>query len=156
MNYSRRDVLIGFAVIALIVIGVIVYRQNKANKAIQSPTPVPINFENELEDSFKYDIPDNVNSIELKDVSGGNGRGIATEKEILADIEDPALGYYYEAWLQNSNGNLVSIGRLQVGKGGWLLMYDKSKYSDHNNIIVSLEKLNDSSIEKRVLEGTFN
>lgn len=157
MNYSRRDILIGFAVIALIIIGVIAYRQNKAKNANPSPTPAPITFENELEDSFKYDIPDDANSIELKDVSGGNGRGIATEREILADIEDPAPGYYYEAWLQDSNnGNLVSLGRLRVAKGGWLLEYDKSQYGDRNNIVISLERTNDSSIEKRVLEGTFN
>ena len=156
MNYSRRDVLIGFVVVVLIIIGIIAYRQNKAKKVSVTPTPTSITFENELEDSFKYDIPDNANSIELKDVSGGNGRGIATEKEVLADIEDPAIGYYYEAWLENSSNERVSLGRLRMAKGGWLLEYDKSQRGDYNKLIISLERANDFTIEKRILEGTFN
>jgi hypothetical protein len=155
MNYSRRDILIGFVIIALIIIGVVFYKRNKVAKTNLTPTPAQITFEKELEDSFKYDIPDNASSIELKDISGGNGRGIATEKEILADIEDPASGYFYQGWLEN-NGVFISLGRLQMAKGGWLLEYDKSKYEEYKKLIISLEKINNSTIEKRILEGTFN
>lgn len=157
MKYSRRDTLIGLAVIILIIVGIILYRQNKAKNVVLAPTPGPITFESELEESFKYDIPDDANSIELRDVTGGNARGIATEKEILVDVEDPAPGSYYEAWLENpDDGTVVSIGRLRVAKGGWLLEYDKSKHGNSNDVIISLESVSDSTIEKRVLEGTFN
>ena len=88
-------------------------------------------------------------------MSSGNGRGIATNKEILVDIEDPATGYFYEGWLEKS-GNLISLGKLQIAKGGWLLEYDGSKYPEYKKIIISLERVLDNKIEKRILEGSFN
>lgn len=155
MNYSRKDIAIGFVIIFIIILGALYYKKVKTTKVSVSPTPVSIIFQEDIENSFKFDIPDDVNTIELKDVSGGDGRGIATEKEILVDIENPQSGYFYEGWLEK-DGNLISIGKLQMAKGGWLLEYDKSKYEEYKKIIVSLEKINNSTIEKRILEGTFN
>lgn len=157
MNYSKRDIVIGFVIIALVIIGALVYKKSRSPKINSISTPTPIIFQNDIEESFKYDIPDNVNTIELKDVSGGDGRGIATEKELLVDVENPNSNYFYEAWLQDSNTQaIVSLGKLQVAKGGWLLQYDKSKLQDADKIIISLEKKFDDKIEKRILEGTFN
>ena len=164
MNYSKRDVAIGFIIIILVVVGAFYYKKVKTNKLnlIQTPAPVSIVFQEDIENSFKFDIPDDTNTFELKDVSGGlpageagNGRGIATDKEILADIEDPSDNYFYQGWLQK-NDELISLGKLQIAKGGWLLEYDKSKLSDAEKIIISLERVFDNKIEKKILEGSFN
>lgn len=155
MNYSKKDVIIGFVIIILIVAGVFYYKKIKTSKISVSPTPVSIGFQKDLEDSFKYNIPDDVNSIELKDVAGGNARGIATIKEILVDANDPESGFFYSAWLEKDN-NFILLGKLKVAKGGWLLEYDKSKFQDFKKIIISLESKFDNKIEKRILEGSFN
>lgn len=156
MNYSKRDVVIGFIIIILIVVGAFYYRKTLRDKKISNtlPTPISISFKKELENKFKFDIPDNTNSIELKDVSDGNGRGIATDTEVLADIEDPATNYFYQAWLQKGD-SIVSLGKLEIAKGGWLLEYNRSKLNDAEKIVISLEKIFDNKLEKRVLEGSF-
>ncbi len=154
MDFNKKDVAIGFMIIVVVVSGAYLYKKLKTPQISLAPTPAPIDYQKDLEDSFKYDIPDGVNSIELKDVSGGSGRGIATQKEILADIEDPVIGYFYQGWLQKGD-NYVSLGKLQVAKGGWLLEYNSAKLVDAEKIIVSLEKNFDTKIEKKVLEGSF-
>lgn len=155
MNYSKKDIITGFVIIFLIIVGVYLYQKNK-NKVVPESitTPVSLEFKKDFADSFKIDIPEDVNSIELKDISGGDSRGIATETEILIDADEPATNEHYEAWLEK-DGKLVSLGKLQIAKGGWLLNYDKSKYGDYRKIIISLEKINDNKIETRILEGSF-
>lgn len=154
MNYSKRDILTGLIIILLIVGGVLFYKKIKTPKPLSSPTPQTVNYKDELESIFNLNIPEDTNTINLKDVSGGNGRGIATSTEILADIEDPASGYFYQGWLENSGG-LISLGKLRIAKGGWLIEYDGSKYPEYKKIIISLEKSFDSNLEKRILEGSF-
>lgn len=155
MNFNRKDVVTGLIVILLIIGGAYLYRYLKKPRT-QTPTPSPASFEfrKDLEDSFKLDIPDNVNSIELKDISGGDGRGIATDKEILVDANDPEAGYFYQAWLENS-GKLIPLTKLQIAKGGWIANYDRTKYPEYKKLIISLEKVNDNKIEKILLEGSF-
>ena len=154
MNYNRKDVVTGFIIVVVIVLGVLIFKKLKTPKVLPSPTPQSISFREDLEDTFKFDIPENVNTIELKDISGGNGRGIATPSEVLVDIEDPATGYFYQGWLENG-GNFISLGKLRVAKGGWLLEYDGSKYPEYKKIIISLEKSFDKNLEKPILEGSF-
>lgn len=150
MNFSKKDIVIGFIIIAVAVSGAYFYRKLKSPKTTIVSNPTPISFQKDLEDSFKYDIPDNINSIELK----GDGRGIATKNEVLVDIEDPSFGYFYQAWIEN-NGNLVSLGKLQMAKGGWLLDYSNLKLDEVQKIIISLEKNYDGKMEKKILEGSF-
>lgn len=153
MNYSKRDVVIGFIIILIIIGGAYLYKRSKIPKVLPVPTP-RIEFQKTLEDDFKYDIPDDVNTYELKDTSGGGGRGIATDKEVLVDIDDPSRGYFYQGWLEKS-GSLVSLGKLQFSKGGWILEFDKTKLPDADKIIISLEKYFDNKIETKVFEGSF-
>lgn len=154
MKYTKKDVVTGFVIILLIIAGAYYYKKIRTPKSPVTPTPVSIEFKKDFEDNFKYDIPDNVNSIELKDVTGGDSRGIATDKEILVDANNPDENKYYEAWLEKDD-KLVSLGKLQMAKGGWLLNYDKSKYEGYNKIIISLEKIDDNKIEEKILEGSF-
>ncbi len=161
MNYSKRDVITGFIIIVLIILGIFYFTKikdkkitNPFAKATPTSSPVQISFKKELENNFKYTIPEDRNSIELKDVNGGNSRGIATEKEILIDVDDPQTGYFYQGWLVKDD-KVVSLGKLQTAKGGWLLEYDKSKNADYPKIVISLEKTLDSKIETKILEGSF-
>lgn len=156
MSSNRKDIITGFIIIVLIIAGVYLFKYLKKEKTIQvTPSPASYEFKKDFSDSFKINIPDNVNAIELNDISGGDTRGIATENEVLVDANDPENSYFYEAWLEK-DGKQVSLGKLQMAKGGWLLSYDKSKYVGYKKIIISLEKTNDNKIEKRILEGSFN
>ncbi len=161
---GKKDILIGFVIIAVIITSILLfkkYRPNQNNKPSPTTPSQTIEFKKEFENNFRYSIPENVNAIELQDVSGGDARGIATENEILVDAKDPEQNYFYEAWLEK-DGNLVTLGKLNIAKGGWLLEYDKSKYDDkilpdsYKKIIISLETKLDNKIEKRILEGSFN
>lgn len=155
MNYSKRDVIIGFIIIILIIAGAFYYKNLKTPKTLVTSKPASVEFQKDFEDKFNFDIPDNADSIEVKDVSGGNGRGIATENEVLIDIDNPQVGYFYEGWLEKSDGSMISIGKLKMAKGGWLLEYDKNIQPEASKIVISLEKVNDKIIEKRILEGSF-
>lgn len=155
MNYSKKDIIIGFVIIGLIILGAFYYKKIRTPKLTSTPTPLSISFQDELEDSFKYNIPDDVSSIELIDISGGDGRGVATDKEVLIDIKDPASNSFYQAWLVNGD-EAVSLGKLQMAKGGWLLTYDRSKYPEYKKLIISLESIFDNKIETKILEGSFN
>lgn len=161
MNYNKKDIITGLVVILLIIGGVYLFKYLKKDKAVL-PTSSPVSYEFKKDfdtesgylDSFLKNIPDNVNTIELKDITDGDSRGIATDSEILVDAADPDSGYYYEAWLESSD-KLVSLGKLKVAKGGWLIEYDKSKNAGSTKVVISLEKVNDNKIEKRILEGSF-
>lgn len=155
MNFNRKDVIIGFVIILVVLLGSYFYRKTRLPKNIPTPMPVSVSFQKDFEEDFKLDIPDDANTVELKDVSGGSSRGIATENEILVDADSPKEGYFYEAWLVK-DGTTVSIGKLFEAKGGWILEYDKSMSLDVDKVIVSEEKYQDSTLEKKILEGSFN
>lgn len=150
MNFSKKDIIIGFAIILIVVFGAYFYKRSKSPKIYTLSTPVPIIFQEDIENDFKYNIPDNITAIELK----GEGRGLATNKEILADIENPIAGYFYQGWVED-NDKLTSLGRLVEGKGGWMLEFPEVSDVENKKIIVSLEKVFDNKIEKRILEGSF-
>lgn len=154
MRFNRRDVILGLVIVVIVIFGTLLVRRYRTSRLAQTtPTPTP-SIRKDIQDQFKYQIPENTATTELKDVSGGDGRALATDKEILADIADPKPGYFYQAWLEN-NGKLVSLGRLVSAKGGWMVSYDASKNPDYKKIIVSEEKVFDNTIETRVLEGSF-
>lgn len=155
MNFNKKDVVLGFVIIAVLIASFFIYKKFKNNpSSSETPIPVSVEYKKSFEDTFKIDIPDNENAIELKDVNGGDSRGIATEKEILIDADDPEAGYFYQAWLE-SEGNLKSLGKLIMAKGGWLIEHNESIVKGGTNIIVSLEKTFDNTIEKKVLVGSF-
>ena len=154
MNFNRKDVLVGLVIVVVVILGASLFKKLKTPKVFPSPAPQTVSYKDELENIFNLNIPKDTNTIDLKDVSGGNARGIATSTEVLVDIEDPEVGYFYQGWLEN-DGNFVSLGKLRIAKGGWLLEYDGSKYPNYKKIIISLEKRFDSTIETKILEGSF-
>ncbi len=155
LSSRKRDILIGLVVLVLIAGIFYLYKLQKPKlKVPENSAPTFQQVEQNLEGKFKFNVPDDVEKAQLTDVSGGDGSGIATRTEILADIADPAVGYFYQAWLEK-NGTLVSLGKMLMEKGGWLITYNGSKYIGYNKVIISLEKTFDSKIEKRILEGSF-
>ncbi|SRR5258708_7551801 len=165
---KRRDTLIGLAV-AIVIILVVIFLVRRHQEAINSvvvsspiPTPVSV-YQQQLKDNFGIVVPDTAVKADLKDVSGGSQMGLATlDKQngqnvytILANLDDPATGYFYQAWLVNGN-NVISLGQLNIEKGGWLVNYSTLKdLSDHKNVWVTLERVNDNTPEKHILEGSF-
>jgi hypothetical protein len=155
MRFNRRDAILGLIVIVLVIGGALLLRRYRANRVSAVATPTPMSIRKAIQEQFKFEVPANTNSTELNDVSGGDGRGLATEKEILVDLPDPDSKTFYQAWLENSSGQLVSLGKLTAAKGGWLINYDAARYPEHKKIVVSSESILDSTLEKRVLEGSF-
>jgi len=150
---NKKDILIGLVILVVLAVGVYLWKFNKPQLKVPEEKTVQV-VEQDLENKFKFMIPDDVEKAQLKDVSGGDASGIATRNEILVDILDPEPGTFYQAWLEK-DGKLISLGKLRIAKGGWLLEYSSAKYPGYNKIVVSQEKVFDLKIEERVLEGSF-
>ena len=142
-----RSVFIAFIVIVAIIVGVLIINKKlKVNKLL-APSVTP-NIQQQIENKFKgLIIPSDAEKIELKDVSGGVGMGLATRTEILADLPELPSGQFYQGWLEK-DGKTVPLGNLKLAKGGWMLNYNSSIYPGYNKVIVTVG-------EKHILEGSF-
>ncbi|KKQ24958.1 MAG: hypothetical protein US62_C0036G0019 [Candidatus Woesebacteria bacterium GW2011_GWA1_37_8] len=164
---NRRDIVIG-AVVLLAIAGLIYWRQ--VSKKVSTQTvPETLSVEDKIEDKFKYQIPDDVEKAELKDITGGDASAISTRKfennkftsTILADLPDPVPGSFYQGWLvKGEEGKddyaILSLGKLTVAKGGWMLDYSStSNKTDYSKVLITLEKKFDTTPETKVLEGSF-
>lgn len=145
--------MVAFIVVVAVVAGVI-YIKNRAKIAQKvNPTASP-SIQQQIENKFKgLVIPTDAEKIELKDVSGGVGMGIATRNEILADLPTLPNGQFYQGWLEKdlpeqTGGKIILLGNLIMAKGGWILNYDSSKYLGYNKVIVTQGA-------KHILEGSF-
>ncbi len=161
---NKRDIVIGF-VIFVIVAGIIFWTKKPRVTPVEVSTPTPTP---KIEEVFNYEIPEDVEKIDLKDATDSGFAGIATRKYengkfelvILADVQDPSEGSY-QAWLtKGKEGEVgfsyVKLGNLRMAKGGYLLEFESSvDYTSYNHVLVTLEKNDDTKIEKRVLEGSF-
>lgn len=158
MRFNRRDVITGLVIVVVVIAGALLYRNLRNRRNLQStPAPIPTSNEvkNEIQEMFKYEISDDVDYTDLRDVSGGDGKGIATSNEILADLGEPESRYFYQGWLEDNTGRVVSLGKLTSAKGGWLISYNGAQYPEYKKIVVSLEQKLDNTMEKRILEGSF-
>jgi hypothetical protein len=159
---NRRDILIGIVVLAVLG-GFLYYYQNRPAEETDMVVPETLSVQDELERKFGMDIPDDFERVELKDVSGGDSSGLATRKyedglfehAVLADLPEPETGTFYEGWLVVS-GDILSTGKFTEGKGGYMLEYtSNTDLIDHNQVVVTLEKVDDQLPEVHVLEGSF-
>lgn len=111
------------------------------------PSPSP-SVEQQLREKLNgLVIPDDKDKIELVNVSDGEGMGIATKTEVVADLPDPPSGRTYQVLLGNGT-RTVLLGSLRQAKGGYILEYNLSNYPGYNQITVVLGL-------QHVLEGTF-
>lgn len=162
-----RDVIVGVIIVAIL--GGAIYFWQTRGKALRVPedTPAP-SAEGELEESFDVTLPEDAEKIELKSAVDEDIAGIASRlvtedslsMTILADLPDPSEGSYYQAWLVGNVGGedyeSLSIGRLSVAKGGYILNFEaQGDYSNYEKVVVSREEIPDKDMEEIVLEGTF-
>lgn len=146
---KTRDTVIGLIVLVILITGALWIRKARIEKAekLQLTTPTT---EEKIANSFNnLEIPEDVTKIELKDVSGGDGFGIATADTVLVDLPDPEAGTFYQVWVEEG-GNLTPVGRMRVAKGGYLLEGNIS-----GKVVVSRESVNDNKVETKILEGSF-
>ncbi len=163
---DKKYIALGL-VIFIVIAGVIILLKRPAtSKPVPTPTP---NIIEKIESNFKFQIPEDVERIELKDVSGGEGSGLATRKFeagkfthiVLADLPEPSTGFFYEGWLvRGKQGDpdfsTILTGKLRIAKGGYLLDFESDKdYSDYKQVVVTLEKVDDRNPETHILEGSF-
>ncbi|MCX6704055.1 MAG: hypothetical protein NTZ07_01270 [Candidatus Woesebacteria bacterium] len=142
-----KDILAAFIVIVVVVAGILVIKNRAKIAQKVSPTASP-SIQQQIESKFKgLVIPGDQEKIELKDVSGGLGMGIATRNEILADLPTLPNGQFYQGRLEK-DGKTVLLGTLKMAKGGWILNYNSSVYPGYNKVIVTVG-------EKHILEGSF-
>ena len=160
---QRRDLVIGAGVL-LVIVGIVLFIQSRRSELSvpedSSPTPSMSETEQSMEDQFKVNIPDNVEKANLQ---GLGGSGIATrdvmatprDVMVLADLPDPETGKFYEAWVSNGTDTKL-LGRLASAKGGYLLDANiSSSLESYNQVVVSLESVDDNNIEQAVLRGSF-
>ena len=159
MKFDRKDLITGFIVLAILAGG---YYWLKKSEPTTTPAPTP-KIEDKIEDSFKVNIPEDVDKVELKDLTGKGVSALATKKfankkfesMVLADLPDPDSGKFYQAWLVKDT-NYVSMGKMRVAKGGWISEFQSSTdYSSYKKVVVSLETKFDQTPEEIILEGTF-
>ena len=164
---KRRDIVIGIVILALLA-GVTYWRRNRASEEalVVSET---LSVEDQIEQRFNLEIPEDVDRAELTDTTGGNASALATKKfeagsfshSVLADLPDPTTGTFYQGWISkgeegSEDFKLVSTGRLSIAKGGWMLDFSsKTDYSEYSKVMITEEKVNDSTPEKTILEGNF-
>jgi hypothetical protein len=175
MNPSNRsrDILVGVVVIILVIlVAVFLIRRRQAANVVtnSSPLPTPVSeFQQNLENNFGITVPSTATKADLTDTTGGGQMGLVTADKtngqnsytVIANLETPASGYFYQAWLvRGSQGDTnyepVLLGNLNVAKGGWLVNYVTPRdLSDHKSVWITLEKVNDQIPEKHILEGSF-
>ena len=142
---KSKDVVMGLAVIVVLVVSVLIIK-NKKN-SINIPTPTPT-IEQKIEERFGgLAVPVDVEKAELKDVSGGDGFGIATRTEVLADLPELTGAKVYQVWLEKDTKKIL-LGSMRIAKGGYLLEYSSSKFPGYNKVLITLDG-------NSILEGSF-
>ncbi len=164
MNKERW---IGLAVILLIVGFFLVKGRNAQRLSDEAAMGEGIKIEeraSEFAKTMGIVLPADVEKVTLEDVGGGSGSGLATRKysedkfthSVLAALEDPVSGSFYEGWLVSDSGDVVYTGKLRVAKGGWVLDFVSGvDLSDHDQVVVTRELVDDQKPEAHVLEGSF-
>jgi hypothetical protein len=155
-----RDVVIGLIVLIALIAGALYLKNRKTAPATSTPTP---NYQT-VESKFPgLTVPVNADRASLTDVTGGQGMGEAIKGikngmlslTVLANLETPKPGYFYQAWLANDN-SYISLGKMELAKGGYLVDFSSSKYySDYKKVVVTLEKVFNNTPETHILEGSF-
>lgn len=165
----KKEQWVGLAVIVVLVGGLWWWRAKRVEKAEVLPAEGQgVEIEDrasELAKRLGVVLPDNVETAELKDVTGSVGRGLATrsyadgkfEHTVLAELSEPGIGEWYEGWLvRDEPFSSIYTGKLRMAKGGFLLEFgDDMDWRDHAKVVVTLERKDDRQPETHVLEGTF-
>lgn len=121
----------------------------------------------QLLQQLDVEVPDDATRVNLRDVSGEGGAGIATRREdsdrllqsILVALPEPGAGEFYEAYLVADNDEVESLylGKLRSVKGGWTLDYrlTSQQADQYRQIQITRETNDDRESEEVVLEAEF-
>lgn len=150
-------------VLIILVSGIILIRRARNSNIQNLPSRTP-NIQQRVEGKFPgFNVPANADRAELTEVSGGQGIGEATRTfengtfslTVMADLPDPAAGYFYQGWIVKDN-TYLSLGKLEAAKGGFLVNFTSfTNYSDYKKVVVTQEKVFDNTPETHILEGSF-
>lgn len=144
---TKKIILIFVALIVLVVVFLIIFPKFNKKPSTTLPVGTP-SVEQQLEQKLNgLTIPNDVEKIELKNVSGGEAMGIATRTEVVADLPELPIGKSYQVLLGNGT-KTVLLGTMHQAKGGWILEYDSSKYPGYDQITVVRGS-------EHILEGSF-
>ena len=146
---KTRDIVIGLIVLVVLVTAVFVIKRSLSKKAVVNLPSQQVSVQQKIQNTFHgLTIPEDSIKSNLVDVSGGQGFGVATNNEILANLPDLSAGKVYKAWLANPQGKTILLGNLRSAKGGYLIEYNSASYPNYNKVIVTLDN-------KHILEGSF-
>ncbi len=145
---KTRDVVIGLVVLVVLITAILLVKKSLNKKVLSVPSQ-QVSIQQKVRDTFPgLTIPDDSVKTNLVDVSGGEGFGVATNTEILANLPDLSAGKVYKAWLTNSQGKTVFLGDLRFAKGGYLIEYNSANYPSYNKVVITLDN-------EHILEGSF-
>lgn len=164
----RRDLIVGIVIILVLAGAIYLWQTRKRDLRVPDVTPTP-SAQQEIEERFNVVFPEDAEKIQLKDVEGKDATAVATRSvsedsfsiTILASLPTPEQGKYYQGWIikgqeGDEDYSVLTLGRLSVAKGGYLLNFETTQdYSDYERIVVSKETVADNQIENVVLEGNF-
>lgn len=158
-----RDVVVGFIVSVLFIVGILLIVRAKTSKKVQN-TPVPTPNYQQIESKFPaLPVPSNADRAALTDVSGGAGMGEAWRTyqngkftlTIMADLPPYQAGHFYQGWISNGT-TYISVGGLGITKGGYLVNFTSAKdLTSYNRVVVTSETKFDNNPETHILEGSF-
>jgi len=166
-----RQQWLSIAAVVLVIGGLGFFLYKRSRQATNEPTAMGEGVQiedraNQLLDQMNVKIPENADKIGLKDVSGGDATGIATKSfnnnvfsgSIIAALPELGSGEFYEGWLVREDPfDLVGVGKLRQAKGGWMVDFtSNTDLSDHKQVVVTQEMVDDQKPEKHILEGQFN
>lgn len=147
MNFKSRDVITGFIVLVILIVGIVYIFKYRNKNQIVVPVATP-NITEKIKGKFNgITIPDDIAKTELKDVTGGSAMGLSTDTEVLADLPDLMSNEFYQVW-ENSDGKYLSLGKMRIAKGGFL--YEGNL--KNKKVVVSREKIFDNNLEVKILE----
>ncbi len=150
---KARDIALGLLILVLLIGSVLWIRKVRIERENNLKLEEVPTTEERISKTFNnFNIPNDVEKKELKDVSGGNNFGIATQDMVLVDLPEPEEGEFYQVWVER-DGTLYSLGKMRMAKGGWI--FEGRVPSGYQKVVVSKEKVFDSKLESRLLEGAL-
>ncbi len=144
----KKIIVISVLFALILIVFFFILPRLKKDKQVESLPPATPSAEDRIEEKFNgLVIPDDVEKIELKNVSGEMAIGVATKEGIYADLPDLKTGEIYQVLITNGL-NTIALGSLRQSKGGYILEYNLSKYPGYDTIFITRG-------QERILEGSF-
>ena len=167
----NKKILITVAVLAVFGLGAFFFINNSdednastANQASSEPSSQQTETSQPAEQAPIQDIQE----IALLGVEGNTGSGTATRTisgeyvhTVIANVEDPAPGKFFEGWIVVNSSDFISTGELvKESEGEWSLTFTSGEdLSSYTNVVITEETSAngfDNIPEDHILEGSFS